>query len=115
MNDNRRRTWQTARDETLKLWFKIRSMADEPDEIALLTEINALCALCEAANAEGPKTLTCCERCLAFQQFGGCRGVNLEMSIRVVDRDWDGLRELVDLFIDHLKNLELPAERTKAG
>ncbi len=107
--------WKSARDETLDLWRGIRNMIDEPDELELLTEINALCALCEAANAEEPKTITNCERCLAFQQFGGCRGVNLEMSLRVVDKDWGALRELVDRFIDHLKHLELPPETSEAS
>ena len=81
MSDEQRHLkWRTARDETLVLWQNIRGMIDEPDEIELLTEINALCALCEVANAEEPKTLTCCERCLAYQQFGGCRGVNLKST-----------------------------------
>lgn len=71
-------------------------MINEPDELELLTEINAICALCEAANAEQPQTLTHCERCLAFQQFGGCRGVNLEMSERVIQKDWDALQDLID-------------------
>ncbi len=102
-------SWQTARDETLVLWRKIRGMIDRPDEIALLTEVNAICALCEAAGEREPHDLTRCERCLAFQQFGGCRAINLEMSERIVERNWGSLRALVDDFIHHLETLEIPA------
>ena len=102
--------WTSARDETLDLWRKIRGMIDAPDELELLTEINAICALCDAANEAEPRDLGRCERCLAFQQFGGCREINLEMSERIVEEDWDGLRLLVDRFIQSLEDLDLPPE-----
>lgn len=101
-------TWETARNEALELWRQIRRMVDRPDELELLTEINAVCALCEIANSEEPKTLTRCERCLTFQQFGGCQGINLEMTEKVVAKDWDALRGLIDKFINLLQDLEIP-------
>ncbi len=108
-------TWESAKAETLELWRKIRQALDEPDELELLTEINAICALCDAAAAEKPRTLTRCERCLAFQQFGGCHGINLEMSERVVEKDWTAVRVLVDRFIHILENLEVPREEAEAN
>ena len=108
-------TWETALDETLDLWRNIRGMIDEPDELELLTEVNAICALCDAATEQEPRDLTRCERCIAFQQFGGCQKVNLEMSERIVAKDWDALRGLVDEFIHSLEHLELPAEAAGAG
>lgn len=107
--------WKLARDETLDLWRTIRGMIDQPDELELLTEVNAICALCEAANQEGARDLTRCERCLAFQQFGGCQQINLEMSERIVARDWNGLRDLVDVFIHNLETLELPRDSAPTG
>lgn len=83
-------------------------MIDEGDELALLIEINAICALCEAAGEREPRSQTRCERCLAFQQFGGCQQVNLEMSERVVQKDWQALRGLVEGFIRNLETLEIP-------
>ena len=59
-------TWTTARNETLELWRKIRTMIETPDELELLTEVNAACALCEAAAGEEPQDLTRCDRCLAL-------------------------------------------------
>jgi len=108
-------TWQEARDQTLELWQKIRAMIDTPDELDLLTEVNAICALCDAANEQEPRDLSRCERCLAFQQFGGCQQINLEMSERIVEKDWPALRELVDRFIHNLESLEMPAEGAEAG
>ena len=98
--------WDEARERTLELWYDLRrSIGRETDEVALLTEINAACALCEKADAEKAAGEIKCDRCQAAQQFGGCRGINLEMSECVVSKDWDGLRELVDRFIGNLERL----------
>jgi len=102
--------WQTAKEETLTTWLKIRQMVEDPDEIELLTEINAICALCDCAQAAEPEVHGRCERCLAYQQFGGCRGINAEMTERVVEADWQGLTAMVDRFIANLRTLEIPHE-----
>lgn len=101
--------WQAAKEETLELWLKIRGLVAEPDEVELLTEINAICDLCDVAQEASPQVFGRCERCLAYQQFGGCRGINGEMSERVVAHDWEGLLVLIDRFIDNLKTLEVPS------
>ena len=100
--------WQVARDQTLELWLKIRGMVAQPDEVELLTEINAICDLCDVAQNAAPQPFGRCERCLAYQQFGGCHGINGEMSERVVEHDWEGLLVLIDRFIDNLRKLEVP-------
>jgi hypothetical protein len=107
--------WTAARDGTLELWLKIRTMIDQPDELELLTEINVICDLCDVAQAAAPQVHGRCERCLAYQQFGGCSGINAEMSERVVAKDWQGLRVLVDRFIENLRNLELPSASQLEG
>ena len=100
--------WAEAKVKTLELWMRIRRMTDEPDELALLTEINAMCDLCNTARDQKPESLEMCSYCLAYQQFGGCRAVNAEMSELVVTKDWETLRARVDGFIESLKSIELP-------
>lgn len=110
--------WQTAKQETLALWLRIREMVDDPDEIELLTEINAICALCEVAKADDSEVADSeaddsevhgrCAHCLAYQQFGGCGAVNGEMSELVAERDWNGLSVMVDRFVESLRGLEVP-------
>lgn len=107
--------WQAAKEETLALWLKIRGMVAEPDELELLTEINAICDLCDVAQDAAPQVFGRCERCLAYQQFGGCHGINGEMSERVVEHDWEGLLVLVDKFIDNLRALEVPSPSDLEG
>ena len=102
--------WRAAQEETIKLWLKIRDMVEEPDEVTLLTEINAICDLCDVAQEAAPQPFGRCERCIAYQQFGGCHGINGEMSERVVEHDWEGLLVLIDRFIDNLRSLELPTD-----
>jgi hypothetical protein len=99
--------WQAAREDTLSLWRKIRADIGTASKLDLLTDINAVCALCVKAEGEADDPTRRCEVCPAFQQFGGCYGVNALMSERVVEQDWDGLRELVDGFIARLEALEL--------
>ena len=100
--------WAEAKEGTLKLWRRIRRLLDEPDELKLLTEINAMCDLCDAAREQEPESLEMCGHCLAYQQFGGCRAVNAEMSELVVAREWEELKVRVDGFIESLKGIELP-------
>ena len=101
--------WQEARESTIELWQGIAKAVDRQDPVELLTEINAVCDLCFAAHEQAPAALDRCRHCLAFQQFGGCREVNGLMSEKVVEKDWDGLRELIDQFISLLEGLETPA------
>jgi len=100
--------WQAAMDDTVALWRKIRQMVEEPDELELLTEINAVCDLCEVAQAAAPQAFGRCERCIMYQQFGGCRGINAEMSECVVAGDWDKLLTLIDRFVGSLEAAEVP-------
>jgi hypothetical protein len=100
--------WEAARQDTLNQWLKIREMAREPDELELLTEINTVCELCDVAEAADPEVFGRCERCLVYQQFGGCRGINAEMSERIVEHDFEGLLVLIDRFIGNLRALRVP-------
>lgn len=48
-----------------------------------------------------------CRFCLASQQLGGCKEINFEMSERVVERDWAGLRELIRRYIADLESMQM--------
>lgn len=100
--------WSEARQSTVDLWKGIRDAIGSAEELELLTEINAVCGLCEKAresteHGEGP-----CRYCLAYQQFGGCQAASLEMSDLVVQGRWDELKELSDRFISQLETMEIP-------
>lgn len=97
-------TWPEALDDTIALWERIRSAIGSADELQLLTDIHAVCALCETADSEAQAVGgRRCDHCLYLQQWGGCQAIGGLMSEKVVARDWVGLRSLVDGFIDQLR------------
>jgi hypothetical protein len=103
--------WKEAQQKTLDMWRGIRAAIDREDELELLTEINAVCDLCEMAVEEsGSGGVDRCDYCLHYQQFGGCQGVSLRMSEAVVSKEWQELRALVNDFIRQLEDLETPSE-----
>ena len=103
--------WQQAKDNTIRYWRNLRDSIGRLNEVELLREINAVNDLCEKAKEEGHGQLDRCEHCIAYQQFGGCMGVSLQMSEKVVDGDLEGLRRLVSRFIGQLEDLKVPATR----
>jgi hypothetical protein len=102
--------WDQARSRTIQEWKRIRSAIGSDEELAILTDINAECDLCRTARDAAQDSAHRCEACLGFQQFGGCYSANLAMSELVMDKDWDGLRKLVDDFIVALERLDTNAE-----
>lgn len=106
--------WQEAKDSTIRDWRRIRDAIGTAEEFELLTDINAVCDLCEVAKAEAAGEPGRCGYCLAFQQFGGCQAANLAMSEMVVDKDWEQLGDLVDDFIAALETTETQAEGSTA-
>jgi hypothetical protein len=98
--------WEEARTGTLREWQRIRDSIGIAEEVELLSDINAVCDLCEVATEEAGEEGDRCASCLGFQQFGGCQEANLAMSEMVVDKNWDGLRDLVDDFIKALTSLD---------
>jgi hypothetical protein len=103
--------WKEAQQKTLDMWRGIRAAIDRQDELELLTEINAVCDLCEMAVKESEKGgVDRCDYCLHYQQFGGCQGVSLMMSEAVVEKEWEELRALVNEFILQIEELETRSE-----
>ncbi len=102
--------WKEAQRQALVNWGSIREAIGGHDEVELLTEINAVFSFCEKAEEDAGAPIGRCRHCLAYQQFGGCRGISGEMSLRVAKRDWEGLTELVDTFIRQLEELDLSQE-----
>lgn len=102
-------TWREAINGTVRQWSTIRDAIGVAAPVDLLTEINAVCDLCEKAEAEAGSGIERCRYCLFYQQFGGCQEVSGRMSEAVAAGDWDRLRSLVDQMIEGLGKLEVPA------
>ena len=103
--------WQEAKDEAVAHWEDLRERSAAMDETELITEINAAFSLCDAARDEMRacgEGLNCCRYCAFYQQFGGCRGISLRMTMRVVEDDREGLRGLIDEFLRDLRALAVP-------
>ncbi len=104
--------WQGAKDEAIALWEGLRARAGTMEEEELLVEVNAAFSLCDAAREEMRACgdgLNCCRYCGFYQQFGGCRGISLRMTLRIVEGDTEGLRGLIDEFLRDLRALDVPA------
>ena len=100
-------SWEEARDRELAHWSAVRDAIGTASQVELLTEINAADAFCERAREETADPAGLCSRCLFYQQFGGCRATGGRMSERVAERDWEGLREMVDEVIGRLRALDV--------
>lgn len=100
--------WNEAREGTLRQWNAIRGMVGTADTVELLTEINAVCDLCEKSDKEAGSGIGRCQYCLFYQQFGGCLDISARLSEGVVEKDWDTVRTLIDDMIDKMKRMELP-------
>lgn len=104
--------WNQAMRSTIRQWEAIRDSIGSAHEIELLTEINAVCDLCEKARteacAETGAPFDRCQYCLAFQRFGGCQEISARMSEAVVEKDWPRLRHLVDETLHALTASQFP-------
>jgi len=98
--------WKESIQGTIRQWRKIRASIGRGEDVVLLADINAECDLCRAASDVAEDSAHRCESCLGFQEFGNCREADLAMSELVMEKDWDGLRVVVDDFIGALEGLE---------
>ena len=90
-------TWKEAQEGTIRQWESIRDAVGTADTVKLLTEINAVCDLCQKSDeVKGDTPFGRCDYCLFYQQFGGCQKVSATMSELVASRRWDEVRALVD-------------------
>jgi hypothetical protein len=101
-------SWNEARESTLRQWSTIRGLVGTADTVTLLTEINAVCDLCEKSDQVAGTGIGRCDYCLFYQQFGGCQEISGRMSEAVAEKDWDKVRSLIDEMIAKMKTLELP-------
>lgn len=101
--------WLEAKESTIAFWKGLRDSMDSLGQVDLLRELNSVNDLCEKAKQASEGEWGRCGYCIAYTQFGGCTGISLRMSECVVDGDRQELRRLVDLFIDQLESLEVPA------
>lgn len=101
--------WQQAKERTLSFWRELGGSIDRLDQVELLREINVVNDLCEKAKEQAHGELGRCSYCIAYQQFGGCMGIALQMSECVMNGNLEELRQLVDRFIAQLEALEAPA------
>jgi hypothetical protein len=103
-------TWTEAIQGTIRQWTTIREALGVADTVTLLTEINAVCDLCEKSETEAENGIERCRYCLFYQQFGGCQEVSGRMSEAVVEKDWERVRHLIDEMVQGLQRLELPTQ-----
>jgi hypothetical protein len=101
--------WTEAIDGTLRQWTTIRDSIGTASEVELLTEINAVCDLCETSGEEAGSGIERCQHCLFYQQQGGCRELSARMSEAVISKSWDQLRRLINETMRGMRSLELPA------
>lgn len=104
-------TWQEAKDSTIQQWITIQSLIDRADTVELLTEINAVCDLCEKADEVAGTPFGRCQSCLFLQQFGGCREVSAHLSELVVSGQLDEVHALVEGMIRATRKLKVPDEQ----
>jgi hypothetical protein len=104
-------TWNEAKQGTIRQWEAIRNAIGKSDRVELLTEINAVCDLCEKSDQEAGTPFARCDYCLFYQQFGGCLEVSARLSELVVSDKLDEVRTIVDDMIRKTKALVLPEER----
>jgi hypothetical protein len=105
-------SWEEARDREIAHWSAVRAAIDSASPVELLTEINAADAFCAKAREEADGAIHYCDRCLFYQQFGGCREAGGRMSESVAAGDWEGLRKQVDEVTAHLRALAIPPPAT---
>lgn len=104
-------TWKEAKQGTIRQWEDIRNAIGRADTVELLTEINAVCDLCEKSDQEAGTPYGRCDSCLFLQQFGGCREVSARLSELVVEGRLDEVRAIVDDMIRKTEALVVPEER----
>lgn len=103
-------TWQEAKDSTIQQWITIQSLIGCADTVELLTEINAVCDLCDKSEEVAGTPIGRCQSCLFLQQFGGCREVSAHLSELVVSGQLDEVRALVEGMIRATRRLQVPEE-----
>lgn len=107
--------WTEAIDKTIEKWQAIRDSIGTAHAIELLTEINAVCEVCEKASEEaGGNAVMKCRHCLLFYQYGGCQGFGARLSERVAEGNWEEVRALVDQAIGALQAVETRGEETRS-
>jgi hypothetical protein len=102
-------SWNEAREGTLRQWMAIRDLVGTADVVELLTEVNAVCDLCEKSDAVAGTGIGRCDYCLFYQQFGGCQDVSARLSEAAVEKDWDTMLALIDDMMAKLRKMEVPA------
>ena len=104
-------TWKEAQEGTIRQWEGIRNAIGTADTVTLLTEINAVCDLCEKSEEVAGNPSQRCEYCLFYQQFGGCREVSARLSELTVEGRLAEVRTLVDDMIAKTAMMKVPDER----
>ena len=102
-------TWKEAKEGTIRQWTAIRDSIGTADTVTLLTDINAVCDLCQKSDeTKGDTPFGRCDYCLFYQQLGGCREVSARMSELTAENRLDEVRALVDDMIARTRLMKLP-------
>lgn len=88
--------WKLALDATIAEWEVIRDNIGKANPVDLVTEINAVCELCDKASHEADQPGHRCRYCIVFGTDRGCRDLRLELTQSLLDEDWESSRAQVD-------------------
>lgn len=103
-------TWAEAKQKTVEQWRTLIPRIGVDDPLELLSEVNAVNALCDRARVEAARhdDWRKCRFCIAFEQLGGCGAVEAVLSEKILAREWDEARDLARRVLGELIALEVP-------
>lgn len=102
--------WKKAKQRTLGEWLRIRSALTDGDALQLVTDINAVCALCEKAREVAGSAAERCSQCIAFGDTKICEDYRFKLSELILDRDEAAATVLLEEIIQRVRDAPLPDE-----
>ncbi len=87
--------WHEARQETLDKWQRIRKGIGNRDVLALITELNEACAVCELARSEATEPAERCSHCIVFGDAERCSEARWRICEALLDDELDEARAAV--------------------
>lgn len=102
--------WEQAKEWEIQNWTAIRDAIGIWDPMAVRTCMNRAGNFCRLSRllAESRGETSVCGRCPACEQFGGCEEVRKGVYEALVVGEVARARAIVDEFLAHLAELEIP-------
>lgn len=99
--------WKEAKERTLTEWLKISDSLGQADSVSLVTEINAVSALCDKAREVAESATERCSHCIAFGDTKICEDYRFRLSELVLQEDLGSARELLAEIIARIRDADL--------